>query len=232
MAESTEIQLTEIVGLYWDELQRSLDLLSDDLKGVFSELTNWRNWTSSSVIYPYFPKWFDVLVDDGLNAFQNFGQRVATIPGRMAVRIAAVKFSVPSHFHHKVIALDDAIKLAPLLFSHAMLEAKVLAHGAPGLVLKKKVSHWVNLWKFWRYFDLSAAAKLVKGRIITTILHLMALVLNYAGLMFAVFLFWLIWKFVNDDRNRKAIESFSMFQGNPLVHDKTLGRKRDRGLKP
>lgn len=217
----------EVIVAAQDEWQRALDEAFVALKEVFDGMRNPRYYLPS-LKYPGVPKFFELLVDVGLEMFQTLFARIAQIPGRVALVFAAAALPMPKTFHHRVVPLDDAIRLSVKILIDQSLTVVAGAGVPPGILLKKKVTGWIDTWKFWRYFDLSAGLRLLKGKFITLILRLLSLIFFYVGVIFMGVLIYKLYKFANNPSNDTFFKRSALQQKNPLVHDTTLGRKRLR----
>jgi hypothetical protein len=223
--------LTErAVQIAQDEWQRSLDASFAEFSNVFNALKNPLSYLPS-IKYPGVPRIFGILVDDGLGAIQSLVRRVAQIPARVLLSLASFAFPLPANFHHRVVPLDDALRMSVKLLIDQGLTVAAGAGVPPGIAIKKTASTWINTWRLWRYFDLAAGLRLIKGRVITFVIHIVGLIFFYLGVIFFGVLIYRFFRFANDPANDKFFKRNALQQLNPLVRDTTLGRKRLRILK-
>jgi len=229
MAELDSI-FEQTIDTAQDEYQRALDEGFESARSVFDALFSIGSYLPS-LRYPGVPRIFGVLIDTGLGAIQTFVGRVLQIPGRVMLGFATAAFTVPKHFHNRVMPLDDAIRLSIKLLIDQGLTTAAGAGVPPGIIIKKKVSGWIDTWVLLRYLNLSAGLRLIKGKIVTLILHAVALIFFYLGVIFFGVLIYKLWKFANDQSNDKFFTKQTLFQGHPMIKDRNLGRKRLRYVK-
>lgn len=208
---------------------RKLEEEVGEANAHFLQAMDWRFWLNpfnfmgAKVSGP-----LDVWVHEVLSALQNLGQRIALIPGRTIAILGGILFTGPKPLGTTVIKLDKALELVPFLIVQAALDMNVEAHGAPLLIIKKKIVHWADTWRFWRYLDFTALFRIWKARAIKVVKLVSLAIIQFIFALFLCVLFRMMHNYVNDPANWPVLRSFGLQQKNPLVHDQTLGRKRLR----